>query len=140
MGYIGNQLLGGQQQVQYLSGDGSTTSFVLDHATGAEASVLVFIAGVKQKASTYSLSNGRINFTNAPASGSNNVELIYLGGAVLTTPYLSADTFGIIRINANTITQNCTITTGYNGSSAGPLRIANNVTITIANNATWHII
>lgn len=140
MPYLGNQPLGGQQQVQYLSGDGSTTTFALSYATGAEASVLVFISGVKQQASTYSLMNGNINFTTAPPTGTNNIELIYLGGAVLSTPYLSADTYGIIRINANTITQNCTITTGYNGSSAGPLTIANNVTITIANNATWHII
>jgi len=62
-----------------------------------------------------------------------------LGGRVLTNPYLSADTYGVIRVNPNTISENVTITTGYNGSSAGPLTIANNVTVTIANNSTWTI-
>jgi hypothetical protein len=65
--------------------------------------------------------------------------LVYVGGRVLTNPYLSADTYGVIRINANTISENVTITTGYNGSSAGPLTVANNVTVTVANNSTWTI-
>jgi hypothetical protein len=57
----------------------------------------------------------------------------------MTNPYLAADTYGIIRINANTITENVTITTGYNGSSAGPVTIANNRVVTIANNSVWTI-
>jgi hypothetical protein len=64
---------------------------------------------------------------------------VYLGGKVVTNPYLSADTNGIIRINASTLTENCTITTGYNGSSAGPLSIANGVTVVVSNNSVWTI-
>jgi hypothetical protein len=52
---------------------------------------------------------------------------------------LAADQYGIIRINANEITTNTTISDGYNGSSAGPLTISNNVTVVVSNNSTWTI-
>ena len=83
--------------------------------------------------------NGQVVFTEAPPVGASNIELTYLGDKAIVTPYLSADTNGIIRINASTLTENCTITTGYNASSAGPLTIANSVTVTIANNSVWTI-
>jgi hypothetical protein len=85
------------------------------------------------------LINGQIVFTGAPPTGASNIELTYLGDKAVVTPYLSADTNGIIRINASTLTENCTIATGYNASSAGPLIIANSVTVQISNNSTWTI-
>ena len=82
--------------------------------------------------------NGQIIFTTAPPNtGSNNIEVVYLGGAVVTTPYLSADNYGVIRINPSVLTTNATITTGYHGSAAGPLTVANNITLTIANNSSF---
>jgi hypothetical protein len=139
MSYLGTQPVGGQIVSEFFSGDGSTTQFTLSYTYGNEASVLVFITGVKQQTSTYAVINGQIVFTEAPPAGTDNIELIYLGGRVVQNPYLSADTQGIIRINASVLTENCTITTGYNGSSAGPLEIANGVTITVSNNSTWTI-
>ena len=139
MSYIGTQPIGGQIVSEFFSGDGSTTQFTLSYTYGNEASVLVFITGVKQQTSTYAVINGQIVFTEAPPAGTDNIELIYLGGRVVQNPYLSADTQGIIRINASVLTENVTITTGYNGSSAGPLEIANNVVVQIANNSTWTI-
>lgn len=139
MAYLGNQPLGGQIISEFFSGDGSTTTYTLNYPYGNEASTMVFISGVKQQTSTYATINGQLVFTEAPPAGSQNIEVIYLGGRIMTNPYLSADVYGIVRLNANTLTQNCTITTGYNASSAGPLTIANNVTVTIANNSTWTI-
>jgi hypothetical protein len=101
--------------------------------------VLVFVSGVKQKTDSYAVINGQIVFTEAPPAGTSNVEIVYLGQRILTNPYLSADTYGIVRINAATLTENVTISTGYNASSAGPLTVANNVVVTIANNSTWTI-
>jgi hypothetical protein len=86
------------------------------------------------------LINGQIVFTEAPPAGTSNIELTYLGERVLVNPYLSADSQGIVRINANILTENCTITTGYNASSAGPLTVANNVVVTVSNNSTWTIV
>ena len=140
MGYLGNQPASGAIRSEFFTGNNSTTTYNLAYEYGNEASVLVFIDGVKQKTDSYAVINGQIVFTTAPPnSGTNNIEVVYLGGAVITTPYLSADTYGIIRINAATLTQNATITTGYNASSAGPLTVANNVTVTVANNSTWTI-
>lgn len=139
MSYLGNQPVGGSIVSEFFSGDGSTTAFTLSYTYGNEASVLVFIDGVRQATTGYAVINGQIVFDTAPPSGSSNIELVYLGGRVVTNPYLSADTNGIIRINASTLTENVVITTGYNGSSAGPLTIANGVTVTISNNSTWTI-
>ena len=139
MSYIGNSLVAGTFRSEFFSGDDSTTAFSLVYGTGNEASVLVCISGVKQKTDSYALINGQIVFTEAPPTGTSNIELTYLGDRVQVTPYLSADNSGIVRINASTLTENVTISTGYNGSSAGPLTIANNVVVTIANNSTWTI-
>lgn len=139
MAYIGNQNISGTFRSEYFSGDGATTAFTLSYAHGNEASVLVAISGVKQKTDSYALINGQIVFTEAPPAGTQNIELTYLGERVTVNPYLSADTYGIVRINPNVLTENVTIATGYNASSAGPLTIANNVTVTIANNSTWTI-
>ena len=139
MSYIGNSLTSATFRSEFFSGDDTTTAFNLAYSTGNEASVLVCISGVKQKTDSYALINGQIVFTEAPPSGASNIELTYLGDKAVVTPYLSADTNGIIRINASTLTENCTITTGYNASSAGPLTIANSVTVTIANNSVWTI-
>lgn len=139
MSYIGNQISGGTFRSEYFSGDGSTTAYTLAYGTGSESSVIVCISGVKQKTDSYALINGQIVFTEAPPSGTGNIELTYMGERVLTNPYLAADTFGIVRINANILTENCSITTGYNASSAGPLTIANNVVVQVANNSTWTI-
>ena len=139
MSYIGNSLTSATFRSEFFSGDDSTTAFNLAYGTGNESSVIVSISGVKQKTDSYALINGQIVFTEAPPADASNIELTYLGDRVQVTPYLSADTYGIVRINASTLTENVTISTGYNASSAGPLTIANNVTVTIANNSTWTI-
>jgi hypothetical protein len=140
LGYLGNQLVSGTFSSEYFSGNGSTTAFNLSYSTGNEASVLVCISGVKQKTDSYALINGQIVFTEAPPAGTSNIELTYLGNRITVNPYLSADSQGIVRINANILTENCTITTGYNASSAGPLTIANSVVVTVSNNSTWTIV
>ena len=104
MSYIGNAPVGGTINSEFFSGDGSTTTFNLTYSYGNEASTLVFITGVKQKTDSYAVINGQLVFTSAPPSGTQNIEVIYLGGSVITSPYLAADTYGIIRVNANTIT------------------------------------
>ena len=139
MSYLGNSPLGGQIVSEFFSGDGSTTTYTLSYPYGNEASTMVFVSGVKQKTDSYAVINGQLVFTEAPPAASQNIEVIYLGGRIMTNPYLAADTYGIIRINANQITENVTITTGYNGSSAGPITVANNRVVTIANNSVWTI-
>jgi len=139
MAYLGQQQVAGTFNSEFYSGDGTATAFTLTYPYGNEASVLVFVSGVKQKTDSYAVINGQLVFTEAPPAGTGNIEVVYLGQRILTNPYLSADTYGIVRINAATLTENVTISTGYNASSAGPLTVANNVVVTIANNSTWTI-
>ena len=139
MSYLGNQLINGSFQSEYYSGNGSTTEFTLSYPHGNEPSVIVSIFGVKQKTDSYALVAGKLVFTEEPPAGDNNIEIVYLGNRVLTNPYLAADTYGIIRINPTIIAENVTIPTLYNASSAGPLTIANNCTVSVSNNSTWTV-
>ena len=139
MSYIGNQILNGSFRSEFFSGDGTTTAFTLGYGTGNEASVLVSVSGVVQATNTYALNNGQLVFTESPPTGTNNIEIRYLGDRVQVNPALSADTYGIVRINSNVLSENVAIPTGYNASSAGPLTIADGKTVTIANNSTWTI-
>jgi hypothetical protein len=139
MAYIGNSIINGTFRSEFFSGDGATTAFTLGYGTGNEASVLVSVSGVVQATNTYALNNGQLVFTESPPTGTNNIEIRYLGDRVQVNPALSADTYGIVRINSNVLSENVAIPTGYNASSAGPLTIANNRTVTIANNSTWTI-
>ena len=140
MSYLGQSPVSGTFRSDYFSGNNSTTTFNLTYGTGNESSVIVSIFGVVQAATTYSLNNGQIIFSAAPPSGTNNIEVRYLGEKVIVNPYLSSDTQGIIRINSNYINENTAISIGYNGSSTGPLTIANNRTVTIATGSTWKIL
>ena len=139
MSYIGNQILNGSFRSEFFSGDGTTTAFTLGYGTGNEASVLVSVSGVVQATNTYALNNGQLVFTESPPTGTNNIEIRYLGDRVQVNPALSADTYGIVRINSNVLSENVNISTGYNASSAGPLTIADGKTVTIANSSTWTI-
>ena len=139
MSYIGNSIINGTFRSEFFSGDGTTTAFTLGYGTGNEASVLVSVSGVVQATNTYALNNGQLVFTESPPTGTNNIEIRYLGDRVQVNPALSADTYGVVRINSNVLSENVAIPTGYNASSAGPLTIASGKTVTIANNSTWTI-
>lgn len=47
---------------------------------------------------------------------------------------------GVILQSQQTISSNITLASGYNGVSAGPVEIANGVTVEVPNNATWAIV
>jgi hypothetical protein len=45
-----------------------------------------------------------------------------------------------IWLNGQTISSDYTIPTGYNGMSAGPITIADGVTVTVSNGSEWSIV
>jgi hypothetical protein len=65
---------------------------------------------------------------------------LYITGSSNTITSGGTITTGSIFINSNTITTNTTISTGYNGFVVGPITIANNISVTVANNSRWVII
>jgi hypothetical protein len=135
LSYLGSQLQGGSITVDYFSGDASTTVFNLTYQHGNEAALLVFVAGVKQKASTYTLGNRQITFLSAPASGTNNIEVIYLNGPVIEAAILDgaistaklannsvtndkvALTYSSNNFTANGTGTTFTVTTGHTANS-----------------------
>jgi hypothetical protein len=154
MSYIGNQV----QTIPFItdtfSGNASTTNFTLTRAPASTASIAVFISGLYQPPTTYSLIADVISFVSAPANGTNNVVVLHIGnGSVtqvpsdgsVTTPRIADGAVTGDKIAANTITSADLTTTGvsagvYGGSTAipvitvdaqGRLSSASNTTITI---------
>ena len=115
MAYIGNTTTSIPFIADSFSGNASTTSFSpLTRAPAGTASIAVFIAGVYQAPSTYTLVGTTITFGSAPASGVGNITVLHLGnGSTTQVPSdgsvtllkLSGDTYGYINtafIAANT--------------------------------------
>jgi hypothetical protein len=87
MAYIGNQVSSVLFTVNTFSGDGSGTSFgPMDRAPAGPASVAVFIGGsYKTPSVDYTISGDYVNFTTAPALGTNNITVHHLGNGVMAT-------------------------------------------------------
>jgi len=105
----------GQFPVQRFSGDGSTTSFTLSQVPATNTSLLVTISGVKQQTSAYSVTDTALDFGggNAPPSGTNNIEVVYMGQRALlggvaddaiTTAKIVDDAVTAAKIAANAVT------------------------------------
>jgi hypothetical protein len=128
MAYIGNTTTSIPFIADSFSGNASTTSFSpLSRAPAGTASIAVFISGVYQAPSTYSLVGTAITFGSAPASGVGNIIVLHLGnGSTTQVPSdgsvtllkLSGDTYGYINTafaaanaaSATDTTQNTNIT------------------------------
>lgn len=67
------------------NGDGSTIAFTLTSSCDSENNTQVYIDGVYQSKSNYSVSGTTLTFSTAPATGTNNIEVIHItsiGGSV----------------------------------------------------------
>ena len=104
MAYIGNQLTSTSFVVDTFSGTGSQTAFTgLTFAPASTAAISVYVAGVYQAPSSYSLSGTTLNFNSAPAVGSSNIQVLHLGtGATAGVP--SDGSVSVAKMAANAIT------------------------------------
>lgn len=71
------------------------------------------------------------------ASVSRGNALVYDLGTNSWVPNKDTDA---IKMNIQTISYNYTIPTGYNGMSAGPITIADGITVTIPDGSSWSIV
>jgi len=85
--------------VDIFSGNGSTTAFTLATAPASENFTFVYVSGVYQAKSTYSVSSTTLTFGSAPASGTNNIEVITYSGELLA----SSTNFSNITVTGGTI-------------------------------------
>jgi hypothetical protein len=87
LSYIGNQPRTATFAIDTFNGDGVTLNFTLREAPVSVSSILVFVGGVRQATDTYTLSGPTLSFSEAPPSGTNNVQVLFLGlGASPSVP------------------------------------------------------
>ena len=103
MSYIGNLPTSATFAIDSFNGDDSTVNFTLREAPVAPSSILVFVGGIRQHTDTYSLSGTTITFSEAPPTGTNNIQVLFLGlGA---SPHIPSDfSVSTIKIQTNAIT------------------------------------
>ena len=79
MSYLGNEPQFTQYPSKFFNGDGTAMTVTLDYAPPNAAALLVFIDGVRQDTSAYTLSGTSMTFTGTVASGTNNVQVVHMG-------------------------------------------------------------
>ena len=117
MSYIGNLPTSATFAIDSFNGDNSTVNFTLREAPVTTSSILVFVGGIRQHTDTYSLSGTTLTFSEAPPTGTNNIQVLFLGlGASphvpsdfsvstikIQTSAITGDKIGLTAINANNI-------------------------------------
>ena len=98
MAYLGNNSLPfdptrttpAPRDADRFSGNGSTTAFTLSRSVSAAVDIEVFVENVQQEPITaYDVNGTSLTFTGAPASGTNNIYVVYRNfqsGAQVTMP------------------------------------------------------
>ena len=79
MSYIGKEPQFTQYPSKFFNGDGSAMTVSLDYAPPNAAALLVFIDGVRQDTSAYTLAGTSMTFTGTVPSGTNNVQVVHMG-------------------------------------------------------------
>lgn len=72
--------------IDRFSGDGSTTGFTLSVEPLNEDNTSVYISGLYQQKDTYSVSGTTLTFSEAPPTGTNNIEVSITKGYGIGTP------------------------------------------------------
>ena len=79
MSYIGKEPQFTQYPSKFFNGDGTAMTVSLDYAPPNAAALLVFIDGVRQDTSAYTLVGTSMTFTGTVPSGTNNVQVVHMG-------------------------------------------------------------
>src|SRR5210317_1323682 len=86
---IGGVVTGKANLVNTFNGDSSTTDFTLSIDPKDEKNTIVFVGGVYQPKATYSISGTTLTFSEAPPTGTGNIEVSI--SQITTTTQLAAD-------------------------------------------------
>ena len=79
MAYLGNPPEFANFPSKFFSGNSILTDFTLNNSPPNDASLLVFISGVRQDTSAYSVNGTTLAFTAPPPTGTNNIQVVQLG-------------------------------------------------------------
>jgi hypothetical protein len=140
MAYLGNSPKGNllTMNSSQFSGDNTTTNFTLSQTVGNTNEIEVFVGNVRQDPhSAYTVSGGTtLSFTTAPASGTNNIYVVYIGKSLgESTPGENSIEFGMIKAinggyeNKATISSNITVDASDNMMVVGPAAFTGTVVV-----------
>ena len=103
MAYLGNQPTSSTFAIDSFNGDNSTVNFTLREAPLATSSILIFVGGIRQHTDTYSVSSTTLTFSEAPPTGTNNIQVLFLG--IGASPHIPSDfSVSAVKIQTNAIT------------------------------------
>ena len=109
---IGNQLAAGTALTianDSFSGNGSTTAFTLSQSVGAATDIEVLVDNVQQSPydSSYSVSGTTLTFSGAPATGTNNIYVIYHASKHISTEQVVPDDGSVVeaKLGAAAVTE-----------------------------------
>ena len=99
MGYLGNFEGSGvlsKIDSQRFNGNNSDTSFTLRHSVSQPEHIEVFVENVRQDPFTaYTVSNKTLTFTGTPPTGTGNIYVVFLGGAINTSELPPENNLGL---------------------------------------------
>ena len=121
MAYIGNLPKTANFAIDTFNGDNSTVNFTLRDAPATTSAILVFVGGIRQQTDSYTLSSTTLQFSEAPPTGTNNIQVLFLGIGTTTTVPADGTVTGI-KIASQAVT----------GDKLGPGSIGGNVITALA--------
>jgi hypothetical protein len=115
--------------------NGSITAAKLDIKSANGVGAVILPAGTTAQRPSGTSGSIRYNTSTGQFEGYTSTDWGSIGGGATGG---GNDT--VFFLNANTVTANYTITSGFNALSAGPITINANVTVNIANGANWVVV
>jgi hypothetical protein len=115
--------------------NGSITAAQLDFKSANGVGAVILPAGTTAQRPTGTSGSIRYNSTTGQFEGYTTSAWGSIGGGATGG---GNDT--VFFLNANTVTANYTISTGFNALSAGPITINSGVTVNISNGANWVVV
>lgn len=94
--------IGGDITIDTFSGTGAQTAFTLSTSPGSKNNTQVYISGVYQPKSTYSIAGTTITFVTAPSSGTSNIEVA--SGTQIAIGVPGDDTVATVKIQNSAVT------------------------------------
>jgi len=144
MSYIGNEpIVSATRTITELTATAGQTVFTANggYTVGY---IDVYVNGAQLQNADLSASNGSTVTLNQAASLNDTIRLVAWGTFSVTLAnagqYFGTASTKAIAYNANTVSEDITITNGNNGLSAGPITINTGYTVTVETGATWVIV